>query len=70
MSEMHCHTCGGFISVPNGTSYRTLSDDMSVAVPHSALCTCTQAIVYGLPPGYVSWPGLSSVARRSAAARN
>jgi hypothetical protein len=69
MSEIHCHTCGGFITEPGGTSYRS-PDVTPIAVPHSALCTCVQAIVYGLPPGYLAWPGLASVARSSAAARN
>lgn len=70
MSEIHCHTCGGFIAEPGAISYRQPSDAPLMAAPHSGLCACTPAVVYGPPPGYVSWPGLASVERSRAAARN
>lgn len=70
MAEIHCHVCGGFIANPAGTSYLEPSDATPVAVPHSGLCGCTPAIVFGPPPGYVSWPGLASAARSKAASRN
>jgi hypothetical protein len=56
-------------------SYRVPSSAAAAAaaVPHSALCTCIPSVVYGTPPGYVSWPGLtdlSRIERSRAAARN
>ena len=72
MSEIHCHNCGGFITDPSGVSYQVPSS-AAAAAPHSALCTCIPSVVYGTPPGYVSWPGLthlSKIERSRAAARN
>ncbi len=72
MSEIHCHTCGGFISDPGRVAYRKPSDATPTAVPHSGLCACHPAIVYGPPAGYVTSPGLpqDSELRRMAARRN
>ncbi len=72
MLEIHCHTCGGFIAEPGVISYRQPSDATLLAAPHTGLCSCSPAIVYGPPPGYLSWPGLAmeSVERSRAAARN
>lgn len=72
MSENHCHNCGGFITDPSSVSYQVPSSAAAPA-PHSALCTCIPSVVYGTPPGYVSWPGLtnlSKIERSRAAARN
>src|SRR5438876_2290336 len=70
MSEIHCHTCGGFITHPAGISYRLPSETVALAPPHSGLCTCCPSIVYGPPPGYLSLTGLPSVDLRRMAARN
>ena len=69
MNEIHCHNCGGFITDPSSVSYQAPSAAQP-ASPHSALCQCIPAVVYGPPQGYVSWPGLTNLARteRSKAA--
>lgn len=67
MSGIHCHTCGGFISDPTSVSYRLPTDGTAIAGPHTSLCTCKPSIVYGPPPGYLSWPGLPSIIRTMAA---
>ena len=54
MTEIHCHTCGGFISDPVTVSYRLPADGVVAASPHTALCGCSPAIVYGPPPGWVT----------------
>jgi len=72
MTEIHCHNCGGFITDPSRVSYQTPAA-ASPAVPHSALCTCIPSIIYGTPPGYLPWPGLTHVSRierSKAAGRN
>jgi len=66
MNEIHCHTCGGFITNPAAVSHRVASAVTVTAEPRSGLCSCTQAIVYGAPAGYVSWPGLGSMVRTIA----
>jgi hypothetical protein len=71
MSEIHCHTCGGFITDPAGVSFRAPSDTTPPAVPHSGLCACHPPVVYGPPPGYVTSPGLPPRSdRQRMAARN
>jgi hypothetical protein len=61
MSEIHCHSCGGFISDPVSIAYRPPVDGTVTASPRSALCSCTKAVVYGPPPGWVtSGAGLSA----------
>jgi hypothetical protein len=70
MSEIHCHTCGGFISDPAMISYRTPGGTVMPAVPYSGLCACTPAIVYGPPPGFLSKPDMASIDVRAIAARN
>jgi hypothetical protein len=71
MTQIHCHVCGGFITNPAGTSYRESSAATPVATPHASLCVCTQAVVYGPPPGYTSSPWASvGIARSKAARRN
>jgi creatinine amidohydrolase/Fe(II)-dependent formamide hydrolase-like protein len=70
MREIHCHGCGGLITDPARVSYRLASDAAATVAPHTGLCTCQPPIVYGPPPGYLSLPGLASVSRSKAAARN
>lgn len=70
MSGIHCHTCGGFITDPGSVSYRQPVDGTAVAGPHSALCACTPAVIYGPPSGYLAWSGYSSVFRSKSAALN
>ena len=70
MREIHCHGCGGLVTDPASVSYRLASDTAARTAPHSGPCSCAPPIVYGPPPGYLSWPGLASVARSKAAARN
>src|SRR5207249_5532767 len=51
MPTVHCHLCGGFIANPAGTTYRAPDPSApSAAVPHSALCACEHAVVYGIAP--------------------
>ena len=50
MLEIHCHRCGGFIDNPVGTTYREASMGTPPAVPHSGLCTCRDALVFGATP--------------------
>lgn len=72
MSEIHCHNCGGFITDAASVSYQTPSS-AAPAAPHSALCPCIPSVVYGLPPEYVAWPGLTNltkIERSRAAPRN
>jgi hypothetical protein len=63
MNEIHCDTCGGFITDLATVSYRLASAATVPAPPHSALCTCTPTIVYGPPAGYMSWPGLPGMSK-------
>lgn len=58
MTEIHCHTCGGFIADPKTVSHRLPDDTVAQAAPRTALCACESAIVYGPPAGYLSWPAL------------
>ena len=60
MTKIHCHTCGGCISDPTTVSYRLPDGTGAVAAPHTGLCSCAPAIVYGPPAGYLSWPALPS----------
>jgi hypothetical protein len=69
MREIHCHRCGGFIA-DAGTIAYVLPCEAAVAAPRSDLCDCSPAVVYGPPPGYLTSPGLASVARSKAAATN
>jgi hypothetical protein len=48
--DIHCHRCGGFIGNPEGTTYREPSVTTPPVVPHSALCGCAHALVYGPKP--------------------
>jgi hypothetical protein len=59
MAEIHCHNCGGFIGNVQNVAYRNTSEAPPHAAPRSGLCTCDRSVVYGPPPGYVSWPGVS-----------
>lgn len=54
MTEIHCHSCGGFIADPVAISYRLPVEGAASASPHTALCTCSPAIIYGPPPGWVT----------------
>jgi len=73
VAEIHCHRCGGFIANPEGTTYRRPSDVTPAptpVTPHTGLCTCERALVYGAPPGYMSWPGLPAIRLIRSASRN
>jgi hypothetical protein len=50
MVTIHCHRCGGFIGSPDGTTYRDVPSATPAAVPHSGLCVCGHALVYGPQP--------------------
>lgn len=50
MAEIHCHYCGGFIANPGGTMYREASAATPAAIPHTGLCACDRAVVYGAAP--------------------
>jgi hypothetical protein len=65
MLTIHCHFCGGFIANPAGVVYRE-ANASSPAVPHSALCACEHAVVYGTAPG----GGLRGVHYIRSASRN
>jgi hypothetical protein len=54
MSEIHCHSCGGFISEPLAIDYRRPGDGAETASPHTGLCNCRPAVVYGPPPGWLT----------------
>jgi len=54
MVDIHCHSCGGFISDPGPTAYRLPPNPAHLAIPHSGLCPCTPPIVYGPAPGMPS----------------
>ena len=58
MTEIHCHTCGGFIADPTTVSYQLADGTVAMAPPHTGLCNCAPAIVYGPPAGYLSSPAL------------
>lgn len=58
MTEIHCHTCGGFITDPTAVSYRRPDGAVALAAPHTGLCNCAPAIVYAPPAGYLSSPDL------------
>jgi len=70
MSEIHCHNCGGFITDPTNVSYGLPPEGTAPAGPRSARCTCRAPILYGPPLAYLAWPGLRSIERSTAAARN
>jgi hypothetical protein len=48
--EIHCHRCGGFIANPGGTMFREESAGTAPIAPHSGLCACDRAVVYGPAP--------------------
>jgi len=54
MSEIHCHSCGGFISDPANISYQLKPSGSHTAIPKTSLCGCSPAVVFGAPPGYTS----------------
>lgn len=62
MIDIHCHACGGFITVPERISYRLPADPVAVAVPRSGICTCGVSVVFGPPSGYASIPAMKSAA--------
>jgi hypothetical protein len=61
--EIHCHTCGGFITDPSAIAYRLPVDAPPDVVPVSALCSCRTPTVYGPPPGLASSPGMPAISR-------
>jgi hypothetical protein len=62
MLEIHCHRCGGFIGNPAGTTYRESPLATPPVAPHSGLCVCREATVFG--------PALRGVYRIRSASRN
>ena len=66
----HCHRCGGFIASPGGTTYRPPSPATPVATPHSALCLCDHALIYGPSPNRESERQLRGVHHLRSASRN
>lgn len=67
MIEIHCHSCGGFISRdPKEISYRLPTDTVLMAIPRTGLCACEPPILYEAPPGYLSSPGMPTAARPRA----
>jgi hypothetical protein len=66
----HCHRCGGFIASPGGTTYREPSVAAPVAIPHSALCVCEHALIYGPAPQPEIQRQLRGVHQFRSAARN
>jgi len=65
MTNIHCTTCGGFISDVERVSYQRPSDISVVASPKSQICGCSLSVILGPPPGHASSPGMDSVARRN-----
>jgi hypothetical protein len=65
MVDIYCHDCGGFICDPRHTEYRLPPGVAELAVPRSSLCSCTPAVIYGPPPGYLSSPGMPRPEHRS-----
>jgi hypothetical protein len=66
----HCHRCGGFIATPGGTTYREPSVVTPVAIPHSALCLCEHALIYGSSPQAERERQLRGVHQIRSASRN
>ena len=66
MNDIHCHACGGAINDPATVSYRWVSGAIVSARPTDLLCSCTPAIVYGPPTGYMSWPAFLSTTKAKA----
>jgi len=72
MLEIHCHRCGGFISNPAGTTYREAPAAALPMSPHTGLCVCGDAVVYGPAPESAAGEpgGPSGVHRIRSASRN
>jgi hypothetical protein len=68
--DTHCHRCGGFIASPGGTTYRQPSRPTPIATPHSALCVCDEALIYGPAPDLESERPLRGVHHLRSASRN
>jgi hypothetical protein len=66
----HCHRCGGFIASPGGTTYREPSVATPVAIPHTALCACEHALIYGSAPEQDRARQLRGVHHLRSASRN
>ena len=69
MLEIHCHRCGGFIGNPAGTTYREAPNPAPPVVPHSGMCVCGEATVYGPAPESAGTE-LRGVHRIRSASRN
>ncbi len=65
MLDIYCHGCGGFICDPRHIEYRLPPGVAELAVPRSSFCSCTPAVIYGPPPGYLSSPGMPRLEHRS-----
>jgi hypothetical protein len=51
MPDIHCHTCGGFMSDAARISYQPPPRGTTLmAVPCSVLCACATPVVYGAAP--------------------
>jgi hypothetical protein len=51
MPDIHCHTCGGFMSDAARISYQLPPGGTTLmAAPCSALCACATPVVYGPAP--------------------
>lgn len=66
----HCHHCGGFIATSGGTTYREPSVTAPIATPHSALCRCDHALIYGESPRAERERQLRGVHHIRSASRN
>ena len=66
MNQIHCHSCGGFITDTTTITYAPPLTPSQVAEPRSALCDCSPPLVFGPPPGHMSSPGMPAVGRVSA----
>jgi hypothetical protein len=63
MNAIHCHICGGSVSDPMAVAHRLASAIIVAARPQNTRCECTPPVVFGPPSGYMSWPGLPSMAK-------
>lgn len=64
MIDIHCHTCGGFISDPRRVSHRLPADAAVLAAPRTGICTCGESVIFGPPAGNASSPGVAAVSRQ------
>lgn len=65
MINIHCHTCGGFVSDPRRVTHRLPLDGTVIAVPRTDLCSCTESVIFGPPAGRASSQGKEGAGRLS-----